>query len=120
MSAFGVAMPLPSVANLREHWSKRSRRAKHHRLVGLAAGRQLSARLDGHHDVVAVTITRIAPRALDDDNLASACKALRDGIADALGVRDNDPRVAWRYAQERGKPAAVRIEIERPLIASRS
>lgn len=60
-----------------------------------------------------VTITRIAPRELDDDNAIAGCKSIRDGIADALGISDRDPRVRWLYGQERGKPKeyAVRITV---------
>lgn len=63
---------------------------------------------------VVVTLTRIAPRRFDDDNLTSGFKATRDQIAELLGVDDGDPRVTWRYAQERGRPReyAVRIRIE--------
>lgn len=63
---------------------------------------------------VTVTLTRIAPRALDGDNLQNAFKAIRDGIADRLGVDDRDSRVTWQYGQERGQPRqyAVRIKIE--------
>lgn len=75
-----------------------------------------------------VAITRIAPDVLDDDNLASACKAARDAVALWLvpvtqtirkGPRagttrivgdDRDPRVEWSVAQEKG-PYGVRVEI---------
>ena len=57
-----------------------------------------------------VGITRLAPRTLDDDNLASACKAVRDGVAEWLGIDDRDPRVEWSVAQEKG-PYGVRVEI---------
>lgn len=65
---------------------------------------------------IVVTLTRVASRALDDDNLAYAFKALRDAIAAWYGVGDapGDP-IVWRYAQaktNRGYQAA-RIEIER-------
>jgi hypothetical protein len=62
---------------------------------------------------VDVTIVRVAPRRLDDDNLAASAKSLRDGIADALGCKDNDPRVSWAYAQAKGAPKeyAVRITV---------
>jgi hypothetical protein len=43
--------------------------------------------------------------------MAFSVKAHRDGVADAFGVADNDPRFTWLYAQERGTPA-LRIEIE--------
>jgi hypothetical protein len=58
-----------------------------------------------------VTLTRIAPRAFDDDNLAASFKAVRDGVADALGVKDNDSRVRWVYAQRRGLPREYSVEI---------
>jgi hypothetical protein len=65
-----------------------------------------------------VTLTRVTPRELDDgDNLATSLKAVRDGVADYLGLRsDRDPRVAWRYAQTHGAPHeyAVRVALEAP------
>lgn len=97
-------LKLPSVANLREHWGKRAKRAKAHRTLAylsVPSGIALPA---------VVRLVRIGPKPLDDDNLAGACKNIRDGIADRLGVEDNDPRVSWQYGQERGKPA-LRIEI---------
>lgn len=117
-------LALPSVANLREHWSDKAKRTKYHR--GLAWARVSPALL--HHavalrsalagDGLTVRITRVAPRALDDDNLASACKSVRDGITDALrafGVSDDrDARVRWQYAQARGvqpRHYAVRVEV---------
>lgn len=101
-----LPLRLPSVANLREHWSKRARRAKQHRMAAFAVPRSPLP--------CTVLLTRVGPRALDDDNLRSACKALRDGIADRLGVKDNDPRIKWEYEQDtgRGKPYGVRIEIK--------
>jgi hypothetical protein len=63
---------------------------------------------------LAITLTRVAPRPLDTDNLSSAFKAIRDGVADALTVDDGDPRLAWVYQQRRGQPReygiAIRIE----------
>ena len=60
---------------------------------------------------VVITLTRVSPRELDDDNLRPALKSARDGIADWLQVDDRDPRVKWEYAQERGKPKGVRVEV---------
>ena len=59
-----------------------------------------------------IGLVRVAPRRLDDDNLAAACKALRDGIAEALGVDDGSPTLRWSYGQEQGRPSAVRVTIE--------
>lgn len=96
---FTITLPLriESCANLREHWRKRSARTKMHREA--AAKTVIRYPLP-----IAVTLTRIASRKLDDDNLQGGFKALRDGIADKLGVPDNDPGIEWRYAQEKGKP----------------
>lgn len=49
---------------------------------------------------------------MDGDNLQAACKGLRDGIADRLGVDDGDPRVTWHYAQEVPADYGVTISIE--------
>lgn len=58
-----------------------------------------------------VTLTRIAPRSLDSDNLASAAKACRDGISDALGIDDGAKGLTWLYAQRKGKPHEVALEV---------
>lgn len=60
---------------------------------------------------VVVTMTRHAPRSLDDDNLTSALKSVRDEVAKALGCGDSakDP-ILWRYAQCKGA-YAVAIDI---------
>jgi hypothetical protein len=109
-----VTLPIKtvSVANKREHWATRASRAKRHR-------GQVWAEMRYHFGQpnflsnVRVKLVRIAPRQLDDDNLRSAFKSARDGIADWLKIDDGDPRVTWDYGQERGKPReyAVRIEV---------
>lgn len=63
---------------------------------------------------VIVTMTRIAPstNGLDaHDNLPGSLKPAVDGVADWLGIRDDDKRVEWRYTQERGPEYQVRITI---------
>ncbi|AAQ54957.1 hypothetical protein Bcep22_gp23 [Burkholderia phage Bcep22] len=95
--------------NAREHWAARSRRVKKER--GLAGTVVPSFALP-----CTVTLVRISPGLLDDDNLRGALKGVRDGIADRLGVDDRDPRVTWVYAQERAKGYAVRVEL-RPIVA---
>lgn len=110
-----VTLPLHliSLANARGHWAKKHQRVRFHRpMTRLALGPSLHG-IWGMHGRLEVRITRIAPRALDCDNNVSACKNVRDGIADALGINDRDPRVSWSYAQQRGEPKqyAVRIEV---------
>lgn len=103
---------LVSEANAHAHWRLRQRRAKVQRTATALA---LRGAVRAIVLPVVVTITRIAPRALDDDNLSGAAKHVRDGIADALGIDDRDPCVTWKIEQARGGKGeyAVRIQIER-------
>ena len=105
-----------SEANLRGHWAKRARRARTQRqaarfLVRAACNVADTSVLSGP---ITITLTRIAPRRLDSDNLASSLKAVRDGVADAMGVDDGCSRIQWCYAQRKGKPReyAVLVEIK--------
>lgn len=111
MTHLVVTLPLKieSTANKREHWRARAARAASHRAQGLYAFAGKFAPLP-----VAVTLTRIAPRELDSDNLAISFKSVRDGLADWLGVNDNDKRITWLYAQEKGAPKhySCRIEVK--------
>jgi hypothetical protein len=60
-----------------------------------------------------VTLTRRGPtQGLDSDNLSAAMKSCRDGVADWMGAQDNDPRIEWKYKQERAKDWSVVIEVE--------
>jgi hypothetical protein len=101
---------LASKLNQRLHWSKRARDSRNER--------QLAYLVTAWHAApCVVTITRIGPRRLDDDNLAGACKSVRDGIADRLGVDDGGDLVQWRYAQRsEGARYAVEIEIEQSVM----
>lgn len=110
-TTFELALQVPSVANAREHWAVKAARTKQQRQGVRIAAAVFGVTALRPEQRVTVRITRIAPRELDGDNLQAACKALRDGLADALAVDDRDPRVIWMYAQERGKPPAVRVEI---------
>ena len=118
MTTITVTVPIriESSLNLREHWRTRANRNSSHR-----SATWFSLKAAGKFDPAilpcVVTITRIAPRELDSDNAIGGAKSCRDGIADWLGVSDNDPRVDWRYAQARGAPKFYAARIE---IASRS
>ena len=111
-----LELPIRTVnsLNTREHWSKRAKRAKAHRngvaMVVRAAhgGRELKP-----SGALTVTLTRIAPRALDGhDGLPASLKACVDGVADALGLaNDRDARVTWLYSQRRGKPRQYAVEL---------
>jgi hypothetical protein len=104
-----VPLKLPSVANMREHHMARYRRTKAQRTA-------VAWRLKLLRDVLTpppnvVTLIRVAPRKLDSDNLVSAFKAVRDQVAEFLGVDDGDSRVTWMYGQLKGE-AMVLIDFE--------
>jgi hypothetical protein len=102
---------LPSAANERLHWRVKAKRTRAQReLVAIYIGGKRPPALP-----VVVTLIRIAPRALDGDNLQSAFKAMRDEVANWLGVPDNHPSIRWEYGQRRGGVGeyAVTISIAR-------
>ena len=104
-------MPLHirSEANLREHRMAVARRKALHRKTARCI-LQAHARPQSVTRAT-ITLTRIAPRELDDDNLAGGFKATRDGVADWLGIDDGDKRLAWRYAQRKGSPKEYAAEV---------
>lgn len=107
-----VTLPLKTVseANRRDHYHVKAARVADHRGTTLLVLRgHIRAAGPGLRAPYVVTLTRIAKRDLDDDNLRSALKACRDGVADALGIDDGDERIVWHYAQRRGKAADVTI-----------
>lgn len=100
-----IPMRTVSLSNQREHWGARARRSKAERdTVGWMVPKCAPP--------CVVTLTRISPRQLDDDNLRGSLKAVRDSVAERLGVDDRDPRVTWKYGQEKSREYAVRVEIE--------
>lgn len=120
-----VTLQLPirvvSEANRREHWATKARRAKAQRSAALLAVRAHASSIVATMGApsrprLVVTLTRIGVRALDSDNLARAFKAVRDGIADALGIDDGDKRIAWRYEQRRGGVREYAVEIRLEVI----
>lgn len=107
-----VRLPLRTVnaLNERAHWSKRARRAKQERVE--AAWSLLPWKRKGELKVpCTVTLTRESKKFMDGDGLQASFKNLRDGVADALGVDDADPRVTWCYAQQKAKEYGVVIQV---------
>lgn len=100
-----------------EHWRTTASRAKDQRgFVRLALGARLAEMrkviAGGWRGPLRVTMTRLAPRALDSDNVVIAHKHVRDGIADVLGVNDRVPWIEWIGTQEKSATYAERIRIE--------
>lgn len=96
----------------RSHWP-RTRAIKAARLEGFVAAkaalRANPLMLDG--DRLSFVVTAYPPdkRIRDDDNVKSALKAARDGIAQALGVDDSrfDERFQWGEPVKHGKIVVV-------------
>lgn len=102
---FHVQIRLPSLANTRMCWQRlASVKSKQRKATKLAMKNLKIPKLP-----LVVTITRLGPRKLDDDNLQSACKYIRDEIARAVGVDDGSPQYTWLYGQRTGNYG---VEIE--------
>lgn len=109
--SFEVPVKTASTSNLREHWA-----AKHKRTDAQKAATRRRCPQWTAAPMLYVRLTRVAPRALDDDNLRGALKSVRDAIASWLRVDDRSPLVGWLYEQQRGPTPLVRVEIDaRPL-----
>jgi hypothetical protein len=102
---FTLALHLVSVANVRENWRKRGKRAGEHVAQAMHASidRGIRSLVRESPQGLRVTITRIGPRDLDDDNLAISGKSVRDGIARAAGVDDGKKWWTWAYDQRRAR-----------------
>ena len=110
MLTISLPIKLASVANLRLHWAVKAKLAKSQRTrvrVALAGDAP-----NPPTPPITVVLTRIAPRKLDTDNLASAFKACRDGVADWLGVDDGHKDIEWVYEQRAAGPKVYAIEVE--------
>jgi hypothetical protein len=116
---FTIPIEIVSEANARDHHMVKARRVKNQK--GLAYGHCLvhmgcKPKDDPLPGSFTITLTRIMgkrQRPFDSDNLQSAFKAVRDGIAMYLGIDDGSDRLTWRYGQEKGVDGrgAVRAEI---------
>ncbi len=107
-----ITLPFITVnpLNRHEHWTARSKRHGRHRAGTFYA---LKAEKAPHTLPCTVTITRVAPRALDrHDGLPASMKPIVDGIADWLLINDNDPRLTILYAQRKGEPKECAVEVE--------
>lgn len=129
---FQVSIPyrLQSWANTYQyHYARAARVKKEKAMVGLALLSASNARMvfsEVNHETRSISFrgekpdltttgqvhfTRVAPKELDSDNLASAFKAIRDAVAKFIGVSDAPSGgINWTYSQEKSKVYGVRIE----------
>lgn len=111
-----VPVRLVSESNMREHWTKKIRRKKQQKeLICLYLKNEIQTKMT---PPVQITLTRIAPRKLDYDNLVSSMKTVQDAIAgfllpDLAPGRADDPSqgLSFSYGQKRGSPKEYGLEI---------
>ena len=101
-----VGSPRMTIQKLRrQRFAMRGKAKRHRHCTHLAVKAKLPgpvrAQLLRESERLVITLTRLGPGMLDDDNLAAGFKAVRDGIAEALQVNDRHPTLRWVYAQER-------------------
>jgi hypothetical protein len=108
---FSLPLRLVSEANQAssQHWRVRWKRAKEQKAAAFWGGLRSGCRPASFP--ARVTITRVAPGTLDSDNLVGSAKHVRDGLAEAMGINDNDPDVEWCVEQRKGKRGEYRVEI---------
>ena len=88
-------------------------RKKTQRQVGFRAGEVFRRQLLRFAPFHVVRVIRISPRGLDGhDNLGAAMKAVIDGCATALRIKDHDPRVRYVPDQWAGEPHQQLVRLE--------
>lgn len=88
-TAILLDLPLKTVSeiNRHEHWRRRQKRVKAQRREVWAEWKNnVKGRVKLPCKVI---LTRVGPKTLDSDNLYSALKAVRDEVAQLLGVKDD-------------------------------
>jgi hypothetical protein len=106
---FHIPIKLPSLSNCRMHWRRMASLKKQQRLATRVC---LICAMSDHQlpePPLLVTITRVGPQRLDDDNLSGACKYVRDQIATAVGIDDGSELYTWKYEQRIG---AYGVDVE--------
>lgn len=104
--AKGLRLDLTPNARLHPQVVARRRRREHQVVTTALAGITPPA---GPWQVV---ITRVGPRAMDDDNRTASAKGCRDAIAAWLGIDDGDDSATWEVRGEVARGYAVRVQIE--------
>ena len=104
-------MRLKTCKNNREHWRVVWMRTKDQRAITRGV---LNAHKPPQKLPLTIRIHYVHPNTSDGDNLIIACAAIRDGVADWLGVNDRSPDLHWEYTQSKLGPGVycVAIEIE--------
>lgn len=104
-----IDLPIKTVSegNMREHWGKKSQRAKQQRHLAYAMTMSELAKINPHELVhpIVIKFVRYGKRKLDDDNLIRSFKSIRDGVCDALEIDDGSECLRFVYGQAKGEYA---------------
>lgn len=114
MTYFDLPWPHKDLSpNSRCHWSKKSKAAKSYRAACHILCR--AAGIKAPEGKILLSLEFIPPdrRSRDLDNLLSSCKALLDGIADALAVNDSRFVPQLMMSDTTTKGGAVRVRISK-------
>ena len=107
-----VPIRIRSEANIAEHWTAKYKHRKS--ILKILNNHFPQERLT---PPCTVTMTRVAPRSLDYDNLVYSMKYIRDYIADKLvpnlaaGRADNTEGLNFLYQQRKGQPKEYSLEL---------
>ena len=108
---FTLPFRLVNASNAREFHLVRAKRAASERGVTKMAVKSRLGKASAERWTV--TLTRLyKARPFDDDGAVSCQKAVRDGVADALGIDDRSDRVTWQYGQRKAPSYGVEIRLE--------
>src|SRR5262249_26227071 len=112
-----LALPVTVVSemNRRDHWAVRNRRfdKQANALVKAITALAWYSNKEGYvwpfGFPLVVTFTRLhnCGQEMDDDNIRSAFKAIRDAVAEWAGLPDNDKGFEWLYEDREGKPGVL-------------
>lgn len=111
---FDVPIRLTGGLNARDgHWSGRAKRVKAERkcVAAFAPLPYVWRQLAMEAERFTITLTRVSPRAMDDDGWVGRAKGIRDEVARLLGIDDGSPRLTWRYRQAKGAPHQHKVEV---------
>ncbi len=110
--AVTISIKLESVANLSEHWTKKSKRQRNQKKIIAMHLLKCPIKLP-----CKVKLTRVSPLELDEDNLISAFKHVKDCIADFLipgkapGRADSSKEIKWEFDQKKGFKSEFALNI---------
>lgn len=115
---FSLPIKTVSEMNRRDHWAAKHRRVTAQRHAAKVTAEMHLLEKERASGVrlrlipSAVRLTRIGAGTLDTDNLASAFKAIRDGIADALRINDGSSFTRWEYCQTKARRGQFGVTVE--------